>query len=84
MLEYREPWPDSLPELSRGAVLINEAAALRLREFMARADAAFLVERKAGTFTTGNAAPASLLAVPKTPPDVQKIMGGIVISAGGA
>ena len=82
VMEYREPWPDCLPEFLPGMVMVSESAYQCLNEFVFRADAAFLVERKGGDFKTGEALPGSTFMGPVPLPDLQKIMGGIVFSTG--
>ncbi|MCL1915922.1 MAG: DUF4851 domain-containing protein [Desulfovibrionaceae bacterium] len=82
VMEYREPWPDCLPEFLPGVVMVSESAYQCLNEFVTRADAAFLVERKGGDFKSGEAPSGSALTGANPSPDLQKIMGGIVFSTG--
>ena len=82
VMEYREPWPDVIDVVSLDIVSLRGAGAEELRAFIARADAAFVVEKKKGAFTSGVRAPQATLVVTQTQiPDYPKLVGAVVAIA---
>ena len=78
VMEYREPWPDTLRPLSTSAVVASGPGADALLAFIERADAAFKVEKKGGTFDKSTPPPGTRLAIPKKDPDVAKLVGTVM------
>lgn len=78
VMEYREPWPACLTSVSAQTVIVGGAEGECLHGFVARADAAFRVEKKGGTFPRKNPPSASGLAVPRTPPNIEALMGHVI------
>ena len=77
VMEYREPWPEDL-RLIQGTLIMSDSAAEALTAFSARADAAFMVERKAGDFSgQDKARPGKGTAAV---PDIPKLVGEVLDS----
>lgn len=76
VMEYREPWPAAMRLLSGGTVIVSDEADKTLQQFLARADAAFTVEKKRGEF--GDSAPVTPRTKGRVPLDVAKTVGTVI------
>lgn len=80
VMEYREPWPEAVQVMGTNTVVLSDSAAAFLQQFDARADAAFLVEKKRGEFDKNTPQPKT--AKPRIPVNVAA-MAGTVMDRGG-
>lgn len=80
VMEYREPWPGNLAVLGQDTVLVSDSAAAILQQFDARAEAAFLVEKKRGEFDKN--APQPQATKPRIPINIAKLVGTIIDRGG--
>jgi hypothetical protein len=76
IMEYREPWPEGLSLMASKTLILSDSAAALLQNFTARADAAFLVEKKSGEFDTNT--PQSKATTPRIPMNIPKTVGTII------
>ena len=76
IMEYREPWPEGMNTLPTNTLLLTESAAATLQAFIARADAAFLAEKKLGEFNKSEQ-PAKA-TTPRVPMDIARMAGTII------
>lgn len=77
IMEYREAWPGDIPMLASAMPILNDSAAAALQQFNERADAVFLVTKKAGDFT-GQPAPNAGRRSFRIQPDMPKLLGEVL------
>ncbi|SBV94946.1 exported hypothetical protein [uncultured delta proteobacterium] len=80
VMEYREPWPGNLAVLGADTVIVSDSTAAILQQFDARADAAFLVEKKRGEFDTNTPQPQT--SKPRVPVNMAKLVGTVIDRGG--
>ncbi len=75
IMEYREPWPETIPALSTDVTLLASGAADAILRFNARADTVFSVAKKGGDFTgeRPKPAPSSRIAL-----NVPRLVGALI------
>ena len=77
VMEYREPWPGGFDLVSSDFATLRGEAAEVVQAFIARADAAFVVEKTKGDFS--KPAPQQKLTVDQGAlPDIPKLVGRIL------
>lgn len=82
VIEYREPWPERYGQRALGdPSLFSDDARAYFDAFAARAKASFTVTRDRGDFKAAGVTPAPSPALPRTRPDVARLVGEVV-SAG--
>ena len=75
--EYREAWPAGLKSISAQAVIPGGSEGQYLADFITRADAAFRMEKKGGTFPKGFSDKTTGLRIPRTLPDITRLVGRV-------
>lgn len=75
VMEYREPWPKAMRIFS-GTVIVSDEANAALRQFLARADTAFAVEKKRGEFDKNSPKPNT--AKGRIPLNVAAAIGTVI------
>lgn len=76
LMEYREPWPGNVAVLGEDTVLLSDSAAATLQQFDARAETAFLVEKKRGEFDANTPQPKA--AKPRVPVNIAAMAGTVI------
>lgn len=76
VIDYREPWPEAIRSILGGTLIVTDEGDKALQEFLARADAAFLVEKKTGEFTAD--APKTEVKKPRIPLKSASLVGNVI------